>query len=126
MSAEQLTLADAPITSGSHRHADRQTSVDAARSMQGRALTVQQLAVLQVVAACWQGATAYEIAQQTGYQQSVMSRRLCDLIARGLVVYRDETRPGSSGRPCSVAEITERGREWAYGTVDVAVTGERL
>jgi hypothetical protein len=51
-------------------------------------------------------ATAYEIAQVTGYrvQQNVAARRLRDLERTGHVRDTGQVRPGSSGRMCIVWE----------------------
>lgn len=131
----QPSLFDAPITSGTHRKRERQTSVDAARSMSGPVLNKQQREALAVVAAnpC-EGATAYELATQLGFQQNVMARRLSDLGEMGYAFRRwgwigeeqvYEARPGSSGRRCDVWRATDAGLEWLSGVVDVA-TASRL
>jgi hypothetical protein len=122
----QLGLFDAPATRGTSRKRDRATSQAAARSMEGEHLTDQQRQVLEVVSRAWIGATAYECAVELGFQQSVMSRRIKDLIELGLARYDGEERPGGSGRMCSVAVCTERGLDFLSGVVEVHVARGRL
>lgn len=117
MSCDQLSLGyDAP-TSGAHRKRDRQSAVDAARSM-GDYLTGQQTLVLRRLS--WQhDANAYELAGALGLQQSVVARRLTDLHKMGLAERNGVKRPGSSGRLGDCWRCTRRGLDWLAGVVDV-------
>ncbi len=82
------------------RRTDPRTSKAAAASMSEHVLGKQRSEVLAVVNAYPKshGATAFEVASCTGYQQSVCARRLTDLCELGLVLDSGKTRAGSSNR----------------------------
>lgn len=54
------------------------------------------------------GITAPELAQMLGRQQSVMSKRLSELVQAGLL-YEDGTRLGASGRQVTIYQPTTAG-----------------
>lgn len=88
---------------GAARRSDPQTSRDAAASMTGAHLSRQQGQILELVRE-WGDITAAEIARATGHtiQQSVAARRLTDLRDLGLIEDTGVTRPGNTGRMCTV------------------------
>lgn len=107
----QLLLTFDDTRQGAHRKRDRQTSVDAARSMLGDHLTNQQDLVLTRLS--WKvDANAYELACELGYQQSVVARRLTDLWELGLADRNGIKRQGGTGRFGDCWQITEAGRKW--------------
>lgn len=95
------------------RTTDPQTAHDAADSMVPL-LPAQRSRVLVTVARSGSlGITAYDVAVELGNQQSVMSKRLSELHAVGLVDKADWTRTGVSGRQLTVYVINQRGRDLA-------------
>lgn len=116
----QLDLFDAPVRSGAHRHSDRQSSVDAARSMSGDVLNKQQLLILTRLS--WvPDANAYEVSKALSFrvQPNVVSRRFDDLELMGMAERTGTKREGSSKRMGDVWRCTRKGHQWLQGEVDV-------
>lgn len=122
---EQLDLFTAPVTRGASRRNDPWTSKAAARSMSGAALSSQQQLVLSAVTDAAKRldlncASAYEVTRWLGVrspQQSVVARRLTELLDRGFVEDTGVARPGSSGRLCRCYRVTPAGNRWLVGEV---------
>lgn len=104
MTATEPTLFDAPITHGTHRRADRQTSIDAARATRPEADQERVLAAL--VAAGGSGTIDDVCARIDNRDRGCLSRRITDLVVRGLVVDTGRTVTGSRGRQVTVWEVT--------------------
>lgn len=51
------------------------------------------------------GLTIYELERATGLDHVAIARRLPELQSQGAAVPTDETRPGSTGRPCRVWRV---------------------
>ena len=100
---------NAPTLFDSVRLTDPQTSRDAAASMAPH-LSGQRARVLALVREHGD-ITAAEIARTTGHtiQQSVAARRLTDLAQMGLIEPTGVTRPGNTGRMCTVWTIATTG-----------------
>lgn len=62
------------------------------------------------------GATAYEVAARSEFQQSVVARRCTDLRDLGFVSDSGRTRPGSSGRHLIIWYLTDSGRAALKGS----------
>lgn len=121
----QLSLDYSDSRQGSHRKRDRQSSVDAARSMSGSVLRAQQRLVLTRLS--WVlDANAYEVSQSLNVQQNVVARRFDDLEEMGLAARTGTKRVGSSSRQCDVWAITRKGLRWLDGMVDVVDRQERV
>lgn len=105
-----VALLEVPVTRGASRADGPQTSRDAGRSMSGAVLRDQQRLVLGAVAHLGT-ATAWEVHSKACnlVQQSVISKRLGELVALGMVRPTGATRPGSSQRSQIVYEVTEAG-----------------
>lgn len=110
-----VALLDVPATRGASRAADPRTSVDAARSMSGQVLRDQQALVLRGLGHI--DCTAYEVwlrlqDDPARPKENVISKRLGELVAAGMLEPTGRTRPGSSHREQKVYAITQRGREF--------------
>lgn len=116
----QLSLMDYAATRGSSRRSDPDTSRAAARSMDGQTLRDQQALVLETVARiagpfnhyC---ASAFDVVERLGSdapQQSVVAKRIGELVDLGMVEDAQRTRPGRSSRACRCFSLTERGWAW--------------
>ncbi len=92
----------APHLPAAVRTSDPRTSHAAARSMKPDVLGKQRSEALRVIKAyadtVHDGATAWDVARSTGYQQSVCARRCSDLHELGLIEDSGYTRAGSSNR----------------------------
>ena len=120
MTADQLSLLDAPATRGSSRKSDPISSREAARSMEGHPLRDQQMTVLcAVVDVCRRsdGATAFEVWQQLdgAVKENVIGKRMGELRDRGMLRLTSEHRPGSSHRLQQVHACTEKARTLLAG-----------
>ena len=114
----QASLFDAPATRGASRASDPATSREAGRSMSGQVLRDQQALVLSALCALHRrlcrGGNAFEVQCHLGPrapQQSVISKRLGELVERGMVEPFDH-RPGPSSRQQIVYRPTREGSAW--------------
>jgi hypothetical protein len=118
----QLDLFQYAATRGASRADGPATSREAGRSLDGQVLRDQQSLVLRgVVSADWpgrkDGATAWEVwcelrSRPDCPKESVVSKRLGELAAAGMLRRTDQTRPGSSSRGQFVYALTTAGRRW--------------
>lgn len=111
---EQMTFGFVP-TRGAARRTDPQTSHDAAASLAGDVLRYQQALVLRYLGHV--DCTAYEVwlrmqDDSRRPKENVVSKRLGELVAAGMLEVTDKTRPGSSHRHQQVYVLTDQGREW--------------
>lgn len=125
VTAVQGSLFDAPVERGASRQADPWTSREAGRSMSGAVLRAQQALVLEAVAQAaprldLNCVNAYEVVRHLGErapQQSVVSKRIGELVDLGLLAETGIARPGGSNRLCLCYRVTPLGNRWLVGAV---------
>lgn len=99
----QTNLFDAPVTRGTHRRNDRQTSIDAAKAV--RPERDQERVLAALVAAGGMGTIDDVCDQIDDRDRGCLSRRITDLSVRGLVVDTGRTVVGSRGRQVTVWRV---------------------
>lgn len=95
-----------PVTTGTARFGDRQTSIDAASSMAGAHLASDQRRVLAALVANGGGGTVDDVARWvTDRERNCIARRITDLVKAGLVVDSGQVVTGSRGRGVTVWQV---------------------
>jgi predicted ArsR family transcriptional regulator len=93
------------------RATDPDTAQVAADSVHALLPGQRSRVLVEVARSGYFGATAYDVAVAVGNQQSVMSKRLSELHAVGLVDKAEYTRTGVTGRQLTVYLVNDRGRD---------------
>jgi hypothetical protein len=119
------TLFDAPITAGTHRHADPPTSKAAAKAT--RPALDQQRTFDALVANGGTG-TIDTVAEHfaligVARDRGCLSRRLTDLETGGYIAKTTDTVTGSRGRPVVVWQVAPGADGGPVGAWDLAPTG---
>lgn len=121
---DQLDLFNQPDTTGMARNTDPETSHGAAAKAAGNKAHGQRLALLALAAAGDHGATDFELADATGWQQTSIGKRRGELRDALLVAAvmtidprtgapRPVKRKSPTNTPAQVWAITAAGREAA-------------